>query len=77
MNQFSVSDKVYLFKQTSEIMCSDLINASVTKDTLQRDYKKLEKKLKTEVAEKKEIQIKKTELEKKSLQVSKGNSNCT
>ena len=50
MNQFSVSDKVYLFKQTSELICSDLISTSVAKDRLQRDYKKLENKLKTEIA---------------------------
>jgi len=75
MNQFSVSDKVDLFKQTSEVICSDLISALVRKDRLQRDYKKLENKLKTEVVEKKVIQIKKTELEKNILQVSKGNAN--
>ena len=44
MNQLSVSDKVDLFKQTSELICSDLINASVAKDRLQKDYKKLENK---------------------------------
>ena len=52
MNQFSISDKVYLFKQISELICLDLINASVAKDRLQKDYKKLENKLKTEAAEK-------------------------
>ena len=75
MNQFSVSDKVDLFKKTSELICSDLISASVAKDRLQRDYKKLENKLKTKFAEKKTIQIKKIELENKVLQVSKGNEN--
>lgn len=74
MNRFSVSDKVYLFKQTNELICSDLISASIAKDRLQRDYKKLENKLKTDVAEKKAIQNKKTELEKKILQISKGNA---
>ena len=66
MNQLSVSDKVDLFKKTSELIFSGLINWSVAKDRLQRDYK-LENKLKTEVVEKKAIQIKKTELEKKIL----------
>ena len=75
MNQFSVSDKVDLFKKTNELICSDLINVSIAKDRLQRDYKKLENKLKIEVAEKKEIQIKKTELENKVLEISKGNAN--
>ena len=41
MNQFSISDKVDLFKQTSDLICSDLISASVAKDRLQKDYKKL------------------------------------
>jgi hypothetical protein len=67
MNQFSDSDKVDLFKHTSEMICSDLIITSVAKDRLQRDYKKLENKLKTETAEKKALQIKKTELENKVL----------
>ena len=38
MNQFSISDKVDLFKKTSELICSDLISASVAKDRLQKDY---------------------------------------
>lgn len=74
MNQFSISDKVDLFKQTSELICSNLISASVSKDRLQKDYKKLEHKLKTEVVEKKAMQIKKIELEKKVLQINKGNA---
>ena len=74
MNQFSISDKVDLFKQTSELICSGLISASVGKDKLQKDYKKLENKLKTEVAEKKAMQIKKIELENKVLQITKGNA---
>ena len=74
MNQFSVSDKVYLFKKTSELIWSDLISASVAKDRLQRNYKKLENKLKTEVPDKKAIKIKKTKLEKNILQISKGNA---
>jgi hypothetical protein len=41
------------------MICSDLIITSVAKDRLQRDYKKLENKLKTETAEKKALQIKK------------------
>ena len=73
MNKFSISDKVDLFKQTSELICLDLINASVAKDRLQKYYKKLENKLKTEAAEKKAMQIKKIELEKKVFPITKGN----
>jgi hypothetical protein len=40
---------------------------------LQKDYKKLENKLKTEATKKKAMQIKKIELEKKVLQITKGN----
>ena len=47
MNQFSVVDKVDFFKQTSELICSNLINTTVSKDKLFRDFKKLEGKLKT------------------------------
>ena len=42
---------------------------------MRRDYKKLENKFKTEVAEKKAIQIKKIGLAKKVLEISKGNAN--
>ena len=52
-----------------------LINASVSKDRLQKDYKKLENKLKTKATEKKTMHIKKIELEKKVLQITKGNAN--
>ena len=55
MNQFSVVDKVDLFKQTSELICSNLMSTSVSKDKLFRDFKKLEGKIKTEQAEKKKI----------------------
>ena len=74
MNQFSISDKVDMFKHRSELICLDLISASVAKDRLQKDYKKLENKLKTKVAEKKVIEIKKIELEKKVLQITNGNA---
>ena len=47
MGKFSVVDKVDLFKQTNEIICSDLISTFVSKDKLQRDFKRLENKLKT------------------------------
>ena len=60
MNQLSVSDNVDLFKKTSELVFPYLISVSIFKYRLQRDYKKLENKLKNEVAEKKAIQIKKT-----------------
>ena len=49
MGQFSVIDKVDLFKQTSEIICSDFINTFVFKEKLQRDFKRLENKLKNRV----------------------------
>ena len=52
-------------------MCSYLINTFVSKDKLQRDFKKLENKLKTEQAEKKDLQINKVELEKKIMEVNK------
>ena len=42
LGQFSVVDKIDLFKQTSEIICSDLISTFVSKDKLQRDFKRLE-----------------------------------
>ena len=41
MSQFSIVDKVDFFKQTSELMCSDLIATSVSKDKLFRENKKL------------------------------------
>ena len=53
MNQFSVVDKADFFKQTSELIFSNLISTTVSKDKLFRDFKKLENKLKTEQAEKK------------------------
>jgi len=45
MSQFSVIDKVDLFKKTSELICSDLISTYVSKDKSQRDFKKLEKNI--------------------------------
>ena len=62
MNQFSVVDKVDFFKQTSELICSNLISTTVSKDKFFRDFKKLESKLKMEKAEKKALQFKKSEL---------------
>ena len=58
MGQFSVIDKVDLFKQTSEIICSNLISTSISKDNLQRYFKRLENKLKTKLVEKKALLIK-------------------
>ena len=72
MGQFSVVDKVELFKQTSELICSDLISTFVSKDKLQRDFKRLENKLMTESAKKKALLIKKKKLEKKIKEISKG-----
>ena len=53
MNQFSVVDKVDFFKQTGELICSNLINTTVSKDKLFRYFRKLEGRLKIEQAEKK------------------------
>ena len=71
MGQFSVVDKVDLFKQTSEMICSYLISF-ISKDKLQRDFKRLENKLKTESAQKKALLIKKSKLEKKIKEISEG-----
>ena len=72
MGQFSVVDKVDLFKQSSEIICSDLISTYVSKDKLQRDLRRLENKLKTKSTKKKALLIKKLELEKMIKEISKG-----
>ena len=55
MNKFNVVDKVYFLKQTSELICLNLISTTVSKGKLFRDFKKLESKLKTEQAEKKDL----------------------
>ena len=52
MDQFTVIDKVDFFTTTSELIYSNLISTSVSKDKLFRDVKKLEGKVKTEQAEK-------------------------
>ena len=75
MNQFSVVDKVDLFKQTSELICSNLINTTVSKDKLFRNFKKLEGKLKTKQIEKKALRIKREEIENKILEINKAASN--
>lgn len=75
MNQLFLVDKVVFFKQTSEIVCSNLISTIVSKDKLFKDFKKLEGKLKTQQAEKKALQIKKFELEKKIMEINKGAGN--
>ena len=59
MNQFSVVDKVDLFKQTNELIYSNLISTNVSKDKLFRDFRNLEGRLQTKQAEKKALQIKK------------------
>ena len=38
MSHFSVLDRVDFFKQTSELIFSDLINVSVSKEKIQRDF---------------------------------------
>ena len=77
MRQFSIVDKVDFFTQTSELICSDLINTSVCNDKLQRDFRKLENKLKNEHDEKKALQIKKAKLEKKIMDINKEVGNIT
>ena len=57
MNHFSVVDKVDIFKQTSDLICSDLISTFVSKEKLHRYFKKLENKLKIESVEKKSFLI--------------------
>ena len=44
MGKFRVVDKDDLFKQTSDLIFSDLISTCVSIDKLQRDFKRLEKK---------------------------------
>ena len=64
MGQFSVVDKVDLFNQTRELICSNLISTYVSKDKLQRYLKRLENKLKTKSAEKKALLIEKRKSKK-------------
>ena len=64
MNQFSVTGKVDFFRQTSELIYSNLISTYVSKDKLFRNVKNLEGKVKIELAEKKALQIKKQILKK-------------
>lgn len=71
MGQFSVVDNVDLFKQTSEMICSDLISMYVSIYKSQRDFKRFENKIKIESAEKKALTIKKSKLEKKIKEISK------
>ena len=73
MNQFSVVDRVDFFKKASELICSDLINVFVTKENLQRNYKRIENKLKVEIVEKQALQVKKSELEKRIAEPRKNN----
>lgn len=72
MNQFSMVDKVDFFKQIDELICSNLISTPVSKDKFFRDFRKLEGRLKNEQAEKKGLQIKKTELEKNIVEINQG-----
>ena len=48
MGQFSIVDKVDFFKQTSELICYNLIATSVSKDKLFIENKKLQNKIKTQ-----------------------------
>lgn len=79
MVQFSIVDKVDFFKQTSELICSNLIATLVSKDKLFKENKKLQDKVKTQNAKKRALQIKKDQLEKKLLDQSKqnGDNNMT
>jgi len=71
INQFSVVDRFYFLKEASELICSYLISVSILKEKLQRYYKKMENKLKTETAEKKPLEVKKGKLEKRIVELSK------
>ena len=75
MSQFNVMERVDFLKQTSELICSNLVNVSISKEKLQKNFKKLESKLKTKVVEKKALQIKKTKLEKKIVETNKYSGN--
>ena len=75
MSQCSVVDKAYFFKQTSELICANMISTTISKDKLFIDFKKIENKLKIEQAEKKALQIKRLELEKKIVEMNKGDGN--
>ena len=77
MSQLGIVDIVDFFKQTNELTCSELISTFVSKEKLQRDYRKLESKLKTEQGEKKGLQIKKTKLEKNIVEMNKETRNST
>lgn len=79
IGQFSIVDKVDFFKQTSELIYSDLIATLVSKDKLFRENKKLQDKVKTQNIEERALQIKKDQLEKKLLDQSKqaGDNNMT
>ena len=57
------------------MICSNLINTTVSKDKLFRYFRKLEGRLKTQQYEKKALQIKKTELEKKIVEINQGAGN--
>lgn len=72
MGQFSVIDKVDLFKQPSEIICSNFISSFVFKEKLQIYFKGLENKLKIKSLEKKALLIKNSYLEKEIKEISKG-----
>lgn len=75
MSQFSVLDRVDFIKQTSQFICLDLINVSISKEKLQKYFRNPESKLKTETTEKKSLQIKNTKLEKNILECKKDPSN--
>ena len=79
MSQFSIVDKVDFFKQISELIYSNLIATSVSKDKLFKENKELQNKVKTQNAEKRALQIKKDQLEKKLLDQGKqvGDNNLT
>ena len=47
MSQFNIVDKIDFFKQTSELICSDLIATPISKDKLFRETKKLQNKVNT------------------------------
>ena len=61
--------------KVDQLICSNLMITTVSKDKLFRDFRKLEGRLKTKQAEKKDLQIKKIEIEKNIVETNQGKGN--
>lgn len=77
MSQFGIVDRVDFFKHAGEMICFDLINVSTSKEKLQKNLSKLERKLNSKVLEKMNFQIKKEELENQVLELVNDGANDT